>query len=125
MATPDELRAHFELAEQLIAGASKEDIAEAARLLAMNLAHYRLRYEDLPLENFVDMMQAQSVDAETAKVLAAGMEQLVASSVSSWAWTKTISRPTFTSLLAFLLVLPWRVSEAGKALTMCGSWGAI
>ena len=77
MATAEDVRAYLELADQLIAGASKEDLGEAARLLAMNLAHYRLRYGDLPLENFVDMMQAQTVDAETAELLAAGMEQLV------------------------------------------------
>lgn len=40
MATADDLRAYFDLADQLIAGASKEDLAEAARLLALNVAHY-------------------------------------------------------------------------------------
>jgi hypothetical protein len=54
MATADDLRAHFDLADQLIAGASKEDVAEAARLLALNVAHYQLKFGALPLENFAE-----------------------------------------------------------------------
>jgi hypothetical protein len=77
MATPDELRAHFELADQLIAGASKDDIAEVARLLTLNVAHSQLKFGALPLENFADMLRAQTINAETAELLAAGMENLV------------------------------------------------
>jgi len=77
MATPDNLRAYFDLADQLIAGASKEDLAEAARLLALNVAHYRLMFGALPLENFFDMLRAQTINAETAELLSAGKQQLV------------------------------------------------
>ena len=58
MARAEDVRAYLELADQLIAGASKEDIAEAARLLALNVAHYRQRFGDLPLENFANMMKS-------------------------------------------------------------------
>jgi hypothetical protein len=77
MATPDDLRAYSDLTDQFIAGASKEHIAEAARLLALNVAHYRLMFGALPLENFADMLRAQTINAETAELLAAGMENLV------------------------------------------------
>lgn len=40
MSNLDALRAHTELADQLIDLATKEQIAETARLLAMNVAHY-------------------------------------------------------------------------------------
>jgi hypothetical protein len=76
-ATADDLRAYFDLADQLIAGASKEAVAEAARLLALNVAHYQLKYGALPLENFADMLRAQTINSETAELLAAGMENLV------------------------------------------------
>ena len=77
MATPDDLRAYSDLTDQLIAGASKEHIAEAARLLALNVAHYQLKFGALPLENFADMLRAQTINAQTAELLSAGMQQLV------------------------------------------------
>ena len=77
MAPADDLRAYFDLADRLIAGAGKEDVAEAARLLALNVAHYQLKYGALPLENFADMLRAQTINPETAELLAAGMQQLV------------------------------------------------
>ena len=77
MATPDHRRADFDLADQLVAGASKEHIAEAARLLALHVAHYQLKFGALPLENFADMLRAQTINAETAELLSAGMQQLV------------------------------------------------
>lgn len=45
----EEFRTFYELADRVIHGASKEDVAEAARLLAMNVAHYQLKYGALPL----------------------------------------------------------------------------
>ena len=77
MATPNDRRAHFDLTDQLIAGASKEDFAEAARLLALNVAHDQLKFGALPLENFTDMLRAQTINTWTAELLSAGMQQLV------------------------------------------------
>jgi len=77
MANADDLRAYFDLADRLIAGAGKEDVAEAARLLALNVAHYQLKYGALPLENFADMLRAQTINPETAELLMTGMQQLV------------------------------------------------
>ena len=77
MANADDLRAYFDLAEQLIAGASKEHIAEAARLLALNVAHYQLKFGALPLENFADMLRAQTINPVTAELLMTGMQQFV------------------------------------------------
>ena len=77
MATPDHRRADFDLADQLIAGPSKEHIAEAARLLVLNVAHYQLKYGALLLENFADMLRAQTINPETAELLMTGMQQLV------------------------------------------------
>ena len=77
MANADDLRAYFDLADQLIAGPSKEHIAEAARLLVLNVAHYQLKFGALPLENVADMLRAQTINAQTAELLSAGMQQLV------------------------------------------------
>lgn len=73
----DDFRAFYALADRVIDGASKEDLAEAARLLALNLAHYQQKYGALPFENFAGMLRADDIDAETAELLSAGMHNLV------------------------------------------------
>jgi len=73
----DDFRTFYELADRLIADASKDDVAEAARLLALNVAHYQLKYGALPIDDFADMLRAHAIDPETAKLLSAGMQNLV------------------------------------------------
>jgi hypothetical protein len=41
------------------------------------VAHYQLKYGALPLDNFADMLRAHTIDPETAKLLSAGMQNLV------------------------------------------------
>jgi hypothetical protein len=77
MATPDDLRADFDLTDRLLAGASKKDLAEAARLLALNVGHYQLKFGALPPENFADMLRAQTINPVTAELLMTGMQQSV------------------------------------------------
>jgi hypothetical protein len=73
----DDFRTFYELADRLIDGASKDDVAEATRLLALNVAHYQQKYGALPFENFAGMLRAEEIDAETAELLSAGMQNLV------------------------------------------------
>ena len=75
----EEFRTFYALADRLIGGAGKEDVAEAARLLALNVAHYQLKYGALALENFAELLRAESINPETAKLLSAGMQNLVGS----------------------------------------------
>ena len=49
----------------------------SARLLAMNLAHYKIRFGEIPLENFDKLMKTQAIDDETAQLVAVAMENLV------------------------------------------------
>jgi len=49
-----DFEAFYQLAYRLIDKATKEQVAEVARLLALNVAHYRLKHGDLPLETFED-----------------------------------------------------------------------
>ncbi len=65
------------LADMLIAQASKEQVAECARLLALNVAHYQMKYGDLPLEDTLAMIDADEPNDDQAKMLAHGMENLV------------------------------------------------
>ncbi len=61
----------------LIAQASKDQIAECARLLALNLAHYQSKYGDLPLEETLAMSDVDEPNVEQVEMLAHGMENLV------------------------------------------------
>jgi hypothetical protein len=65
------------LADMLIAQASKDQIAECARLLALNLAHYQSKYGDLPLDETLAMVDADEPNDEQTVMLANGMENLV------------------------------------------------
>lgn len=64
MPSAEDLRAYFGLADQRVAGASKEDVTEAARILARNVAHYQLKFGALPFENFSDMLRAETISPE-------------------------------------------------------------
>lgn len=44
----DDFRNFYELADHIIADASKEGVAETGRLLALNVAHYQLKYGAFP-----------------------------------------------------------------------------
>lgn len=67
----------YNLADQLIEKSSKDDIAETARLLAMNLAHYQAKYGELPLDETLAMIGITKPNDEQVKMLADGMEILV------------------------------------------------
>ncbi len=58
------------LADMLIAQASKDQIAECARLLALNVAHYKMKYGDLPLEETLAMIDADEPNDDQAVITA-------------------------------------------------------
>lgn len=65
------------LADLLILQASKDQIAECARLLALNLAHYQLKFGDLPLEETLAMVNDDVPNDEPLKMLVMEMENMV------------------------------------------------
>lgn len=68
---------YYNLADQLIEKSSKDDIAETARLLAMNLAHYQAKYGELPLEETLAMIGMEKPNDEQFQLLSNAMEILV------------------------------------------------
>jgi hypothetical protein len=65
------------LADLLIEQVSKEDIAECARLLAMNVAHYQSKYGELPLDEKLAMFGMTKPNEEQIQLMTDGMEILV------------------------------------------------
>ncbi|MEO5655045.1 MAG: hypothetical protein ABIR00_03560 [Nitrosospira sp.] len=56
--------------------ANKAELAECARLLAMNVAHYQMRYEKLPLDETLAMIDAPTPNNEQLELVANGMETM-------------------------------------------------
>lgn len=75
--TFQEFRAFWQLSEELIAGATKEDIAEVARILAMQAAHYARKYGELPLPDLAHLLAATTMDDDSTQLLRDGTEALV------------------------------------------------
>lgn len=68
---------YYKLADLLIEQASKEQLAESARLLALNLAHYQGLFGEVPLDDVLAALDASEPNDNQAKLLADGMENLV------------------------------------------------
>ncbi len=69
--------AYARLADELIDEASKEQLADVARLLALNIGYDQKRYGDVPQETLLRMLKAQTLDPETSDLLLHGMQNLV------------------------------------------------
>ena len=73
----DRFESLYRLADRMISDASKNELAEAARILALNLAQYQAKFGELPSEEYMALSSAETLSPETAKTLGDGMEILV------------------------------------------------
>lgn len=76
MPNRDQFKQLYQLADQLIIEADKNTLAEAARLLAINLAHYQLTYGELPLDEVLACLTAENPNDQQLEMLSVGMENL-------------------------------------------------
>ena len=74
----ERFKQYYRLIDRMIKEVEKEVLAEAARILAMNVAHYRSKYGELPLEESIALLHAETINDSQAKLLADGMENLAA-----------------------------------------------
>jgi hypothetical protein len=77
MADLSEFQQYNKLADFLIEESSKEDLAECARLLALNLAHYEAKFGEIPLDETLANLDTTELNEEQAALLRDGMEILV------------------------------------------------
>lgn len=68
---------YYKLADRLIEKVSKEDLAECARLMALNIAHYQSKYGELPLDETLAMLGIPQPNDEQIEILSSGMEIFV------------------------------------------------
>jgi len=76
MTHPD-LRSYENLLTKLVTECSKEEVADCALLLAMNLANYKSKFGDIPSENFKDLLTTDTIDEDTAEILMQGSEEMI------------------------------------------------
>jgi len=72
-----EFRAYWQLSEEMIADATKEDLAEAARILAMQAAHFARKYGEMQLPDLQHLLTTARADDENIGLLRDGTEALV------------------------------------------------
>lgn len=73
----NEFRAYWQMSEEMIADATKEDLAEAARILAMQAAHYARKYGEMQLPDLAHLLSTTTVDNDNVGLLRDGTEALV------------------------------------------------
>lgn len=75
--TFQEFRGYWQLSEEMIADATKEDIAEAARILAMQAAHFARKYGEEQLPDVAHLLSATTLEEDSIALLRDGTEALV------------------------------------------------
>ena len=71
-----EFKAYWQLSEEMIADATKEDLAETARILAMQAAHYARKFGELPIPDMAHLL-ADTTDEGSVALLRDGTIALV------------------------------------------------
>jgi hypothetical protein len=76
MDTFHEFRAYWQLSEEMIADATKDDLAEVARILGMQAAHYARKFGELPIPDMAHLL-SNTADDESVALLRDGTIALV------------------------------------------------
>ncbi len=71
-----EFKDYYKRLDEMIAESTKADLAECARLLALNVVHYKAKYGELPLEEHQALLEADDIDEEMAKLLTSGVLEM-------------------------------------------------
>ena len=58
----EEFKAYWAVAEDMISKATKEEVAEVARILALQSAAYARKFGDLPVEDHLAYLKATNTD---------------------------------------------------------------
>jgi len=68
---------YMKVEAELMKLATKEEVLEAARLLALNLAHYELKYGVLSLDEVLATLATDHPNDEQVELLNKGMQNLI------------------------------------------------
>ena len=65
-----------ELVDRLAGEASKDEMVDIARLLAVQVGHYQRKFGTLPLEDAMDLLETETLNEDQAGWVADGLENL-------------------------------------------------
>ena len=68
---------YYQLADTLIEQSTKEQLAESVRLLALNVAHHKIRHGEIAPDETLPTNGAVEPSSDQLKLLVRGMENLV------------------------------------------------
>ena len=68
---------YFKVSDQLVEKVRKEDIAECARLLAFNVAHYQQKYGELPLDETLAMIGMEKPNDAQIEMMISGLQTFI------------------------------------------------
>ena len=73
---PAQFKQFLQVANRMVEMADKDQMAECARLLALNVTHYEMRYGGLPLETILATMDSKQPNEQQSELIARGMVTL-------------------------------------------------
>ncbi|SEK79707.1 hypothetical protein [Nitrosovibrio tenuis] len=73
----EKIEQYMALVDTLVQIADKQELVACAKLLAMNVAHYAVKYGELPLEERVAKVDPNELNYEQAELVIAGMATLI------------------------------------------------
>jgi hypothetical protein len=73
----DEFKSYYTLADKLMGTMTPEQLADCLRILALQVADYRLRFGEIPGQDLLAPLGTTEISDNQARVLREGMEVLV------------------------------------------------
>lgn len=69
--------AFLELSDKMLHRAEREDLEECARILAVQCAHYRSRFGEIPMADTMALIDSETMNDDQAKLIADGYEMVI------------------------------------------------
>lgn len=67
----------LQLSDDTLVRAERGDLEECIRILAVQCAHYRSKFDELPMSDTMDVLNSETMNDEQAKWIGDGLEMVV------------------------------------------------
>ncbi len=67
----------LQLSDDMLVRAERDDLEESVRILAVQCAHYKAKFGELPISEALDVLNNETMNDEQAKWIADGLEMVV------------------------------------------------
>ena len=73
----DRFAALLQLSDKILARAKRDDLEECARIPAVQCAHYRSRFGELPMSDTLEVLNSETMNDDQATWIGDGFEMVV------------------------------------------------